>query len=91
MTNIDFIERSIKRIEEITNKYSYESDNVWIKYLLGEKENLEKVKKDLEILEIIKTHYRSKKNTNEDLLVLEKPINYKDANKIKRWLDNGKN
>ena len=90
MTNIEFIERNIKRIEEITKKYGDESDNVWIKYLLGEIENLKKVKKDLEILGILKQHYRFNKNINEDLLVLEKPVSYEDANKIKRWLEDDK-
>ena len=49
-------------------------------------EQVEELIKDLEILEILKNHYRFNQNINEGLLVLKKPVLNEDAEKIKEWL-----
>ena len=50
-----------------------------------------KLKQDLEILEILKNHYRFNQNINEGLLVLKKPVLNEDAEKVKQWLEDDKN
>ena len=56
------------------------NDNATQKYANSLKEI---IKKDLEILDILKTHYRYSDSINEDFLVLVKPISQKEADIIK--------
>jgi len=56
-----------------------------------ESEEWKAILKDLEILAILKQHYRFNQNINEDLLVLKKPISYEDSEKIREWLESDDN
>lgn len=89
MTDKDFIEERIKLIDEtIKHKKSFINDRYdseGVKRLLEQKKQLESIKKDLEMVELLKEWLVYDEREEAVMTYTDIPLDIKE--KIMRWLD----
>ena len=89
MTDKDFIEERIKLIDETIKQkkclINDRSDNEGVKRLLEQKKQLESIKKDLEMVELLKEWLVYDEREEAVMTYTDIPLDIKE--KIMRWLD----